>query len=61
MLRLSNKAAALIIQIEKQYTGRIQAVRRAGRPGGVRAGVRIDGRRFLLRSVTGRHASSCVK
>ena len=54
MLRLSNKAAALIIQIEKniravvrpvcgasrsELTGRMRAVRRVGRPGGVRAGV----------------------
>ena len=54
MLRLSNKAVALIIQIEKQYTccratvccasrreltGRMRAVRRAGRREGVRAGV----------------------
>ena len=54
MLRLGNKAAALIVQIEKQYTcrratlcrasrreltGRMRAVRRGGRRGGVRAGV----------------------
>ena len=54
MLRLSNKAATLIIQIEKniraaarpvwrasrrELTGRMRAVRRAGRRGGVRAGV----------------------
>ena len=54
MLRLSNKAAALIIQIEKQYmcrrathaaceqrelTGRMQPVCHAGKQGGVRAGV----------------------
>ena len=54
MLRLSNKAAALIIQIKNniraaarplcrasrhELTGRMRAVRRAGKPGGVRAGV----------------------
>ena len=54
MLRLSNKAATLIIQIEKQYTcrratrvpceqaelmGHMRVVRRAGRREGLHAGV----------------------
>ena len=54
MLRLSNKAAALIIQIEnnirvaarpvchasrRELMGRMQAICRVGRPGGVRGGV----------------------
>ena len=58
MLRLSNKAAALIIHIEKniraavrpvchvsrrELMGRMRVVRCTGRRGGVRVGVCIDG------------------